>query len=244
MSEPMAVIDPDGVIVDADSFIDSFRALIARPAEDVVDGHPWNVYLEWFAIPLRVAEAVQSDAQIAMAHWLVAGYEHRQAWGMQEASVVEFCKAVNSGLMEMGLEHPPSSETLRDWYYTIRRSVLQAVWEEHGFGAAAAANMSGPDARIEELVAAGLQEAAETGKGLVSCIQQIKRANAGHNEEKYDLGLPRFEWDTVTGFLYAAFRDGISVLVFPRKTDVENDRYSLVAWQHMANLLRLRQADK
>ncbi len=240
MNEP-TTIDPDGVIVDADSLIDSFRALIARPAGEVVDGHPWAVYLEWFAIPLRVAEAVQSDAQIAMAHWLTEGYEHRAIWGMEAATVVDFCRAVHDGLVEMGLEHPPSSETLRDWYYTIRRSVLQAVWEEHGFGAAAAANMQGPDARIEELVAAGLQEAAETGRGLVSCIQQIKRAYAGHGETLYDLGLPRFEWDTTTGFLYAAFRDGISVLVFPRKSDVENDKYSLVAWQQMANLLRLRQ---
>ncbi len=239
MSE--SVIDPDGVIQDADSLIDSFRALIARPANDVVDGHPWAVYLEQFAIPLRIAEAVQSDAQIAMAHWLVAGYEHRAVWGMEAASVVEFCKAVNGGLVEMGLEHPPSAETLRDWYYTIRRSVLQSVWEEHGFGAAAAANMQGPDMRIEELVAAGLQEAATTGRGLVTCIQQIKRAYAGYGEDKYDLGLPRFEWDTATGFLYATFRDGISVLVFPRKMDVENDRYSLIAWQQMANLLRLRQ---
>ncbi len=235
------VIDPDGVIIDADSLIDSFRALIARPADEVVDGHPWSTYLEQFAIPLRVAEAVQSDAQIAMAHWLVAGYEHRRAWGMQEASVVEFCKAVNSGLVEMGLEHPPSRETLRDWYYTVKRAVLQGVWEEHGFGAATAANMSGPDERIEELVAAGLAEAAETGRGLVSCIQQLKRAYSGHGETEYDLGLPRFEWDTESGWLYATFRDGISVLVFPRKMDVENDKYSLVAWQQMANLLRLRQ---
>ena len=234
-------IDPDGVIVDAEYLIDSFRALIARPADAVVDGHPWSVYLEQFATPLRVAEAVQSDAQIAMAHWLVAGYEHRAAWGMEAASVVDFCKAVNGGLVEMGLEHPPSAETLRDWYYTVKRAVLQVVWEEYGFGAAAAANMKGDDARIEELVAAGLQEAAETGKGLVGCIQQLKRAYAGHNEDKYDLGLPRYEWDVATGLLYATFRDGISVLVFPRKMDVENDKYSLVAWQQMANLLRLRQ---
>ncbi len=235
------IVDPDGVIQDADSLIDSFRALVALPPDMVVDERPWDAYLEYFATPLRVAEAVENDAKIAMAHWLVAGYEHRVAWGMGAASVVDFCKAVNRGLVEMGLEHPPSAETLRDWYYTIRRSVLQAVWEEHGFGAAAAANMQGPDARIEELVAAGLAEAAETGRGLVGCIQQLKRAYAGHGEREYDLGLPRFEWDTKDGFLYATFRDGISVLVFPRKGDVENDRYALVAWQQMANLLRLRQ---
>ncbi len=210
----------------------------------------WEGFLEHISIPLRVADLVSDRSKAAVGKWLVWGLGTQR----EGASVAQFCKEVRDGLIEMGIENVPGSESLRAWYYTAKRAGLSEMITEDGFGMASACLLSDdPDGeRAQNLRAAAKQVAAETGMGQVTVARQLKAAYQGHGEMEWADGLPRLVYlegvDAADGgerklfHVAAQWRDKeLTYLGWVSDPDgFEHGTRDRVASQHLVNSLHLR----
>ncbi len=210
----------------------------------------WEDFLEHISIPLRVADLVSDRSKAAVGKWLVWGLGAQR----EGASVAQFCREVRDGLIEMGIENVPGSESLRTWYYTAKHVGLSEMIEEDGFGMASACLLS-EDAdgeRGQNLRAAAKQVASETGMGQVTAARQLKAAYQGHGETEWADGLPKLVYlegvDAADGgerklfHVAAQWRDKeLTYLGWVSDPDgFEYGTRDCVASRHLVNLLHLR----